>query len=98
LVFFFFDSFLFFLFHLFISIFSKHCSSKSILNQNNNNKNLLGLLPYNFVCVQAGQILNQLESTSDILDIKTLLQLGLIGVAVLGLWFVKNKHKKAKQT
>eukprot|EP01135_Chromosphaera_perkinsii_P005596 Nk52_evm10s355 gene=Nk52_evmTU10s355 len=42
---------------------------------------LLGLMPYNFICCQAGEILSQLHSTGDIFDGQTLAK--LLGIAVL---------------
>ena len=49
---------------------------------------LLGLAPYNFICVQAGVILSQLRSWHDVLDVWTLLKLSVVAAVplVLALW------------
>ncbi|KAM4626527.1 transmembrane protein 41A [Discoglossus pictus] len=44
---------------------------------------LIGLLPYNFICVQTGSILSQLQSLDDMFSWWTLLQLLAIALAAL---------------
>jgi uncharacterized membrane protein YdjX (TVP38/TMEM64 family) len=56
----------------------------------------IGLMPYNFITVQAGEILRSLESASDVISYKTMLVLG--AVAVLNFAPVLHKKYKAKST
>ncbi|XP_076049221.1 transmembrane protein 41A-like isoform X2 [Oratosquilla oratoria] len=57
---------------------------------------LFGLMPYNFLCVQAGEMLSEVQSMDDILTPKRLL--GLITIALIMLTFshFARKHKKLK--
>ncbi|CAG7732179.1 unnamed protein product [Allacma fusca] len=51
-----------------------------------------GLMPYNYITVQAGEILRSLESASDVISYKTMLVLGVVAV----LNFAPVLHKKYK--
>ncbi|CAJ0572887.1 unnamed protein product, partial [Mesorhabditis spiculigera] len=53
---------------------------------------LLGVAPYNFLCVRAGGILADLKSASDVLDAKTLCELLLIALVVLGIGMKAKKR------
>jgi uncharacterized membrane protein YdjX (TVP38/TMEM64 family) len=53
---------------------------------------LFGLMPYNFICVQAGSILGELRSVNDIFDTITVLK--LFGVALVSLIPVLIKRMK----
>ncbi|ELU10877.1 hypothetical protein CAPTEDRAFT_223354 [Capitella teleta] len=59
---------------------------------------LIGLMPYNFICVQTGCILSHVSSISDILTWSTSLKLGGIACAALvpGLLLRKYKHSQVK--
>lgn len=45
---------------------------------------LVGLMPYNFLCVQAGGMLASLRTMEDVFSFTTLMQLGAIAVVTLG--------------
>lgn len=54
----------------------------------------LGLIPYNFMCVQAGSVLSELESVNDLLNFKMVCNL-LIMAAVASLpGFLNQRLKK----
>ena len=53
----------------------------------------LGLLPYNFITVNAGAMLSSLRSTSDLMDLKTM---GLLVLLALGMLVPVLLRKKAK--
>ncbi|XP_054166489.1 transmembrane protein 41A-like [Oppia nitens] len=55
----------------------------------------IGLMPYNFVCVQTGSILSQLQSLDDVLDTSTVLKLIAIAMIALlpGFLFKRKKDK-----
>lgn len=55
---------------------------------------LIGLMPYNFICVQTGVILRDLQSMDDIFSFKVLLQLTMVAIAALVPTLMKNKVKK----
>ena len=44
---------------------------------------LLGLMPYNYICVQSGVVLSEVESMSDIFNLYTSVK--LLGMAVVAL-------------
>ena len=53
----------------------------------------VGLVPYNFICAQAGNIISQIESTSDLFSWRILLTFATMAV-VAGLpGLLKNKNK-----
>lgn len=54
-----------------------------------------GLMPYNFLFIQAGQIINRLKSTGEIVDITTLIQFMLVGGLAIGLSVLKKKQPPA---
>lgn len=54
---------------------------------------LLGLLPYNFITVQAGAMLSTLRSTSDLLDPRTVGSLVLLAAGMLVPALLKRKKK-----
>jgi len=57
----------------------------------------VGLVPYNFICAQAGNIISQIEKTSDLFSYKILLTFGTMAV-VAGLpGFLKNRKQKQKK-
>ena len=51
-------------------------------------------MPYNYITVQAGEILKSLETASDVISYKTMLVLGI--VAFLNIAPVLHKKYKAK--
>jgi len=54
----------------------------------------VGLIPYNFICAQAGNIISQITSTSDLFSWKILLTFATMAV-VAGLpGFLKNRQKR----
>ncbi|RWS03670.1 transmembrane protein 41A-A-like protein, partial [Dinothrombium tinctorium] len=55
-----------------------------------------GLMPYNFVCVQTGCILSQLNSLDDVLSKDVLLKLVLIALVVLIPSFIIKKDNKLR--
>jgi len=56
---------------------------------------LVGLMPYNFICVQTGSILSEITSLDDIITMKTFLQLILTAsVAFLPSIFIKRLKSK----
>lgn len=55
---------------------------------------LLGLMPYNFITVQAGAMLSTLKSTSDMLNPKTIASLVLLALGMLVPALLKKKEKK----
>ncbi|CAL1548107.1 unnamed protein product [Lymnaea stagnalis] len=44
---------------------------------------LIGLMPYNFICVQTGSVLSQITSVSDIFTVWTLLKMLMVALAAL---------------
>jgi len=56
----------------------------------------VGLMPYTFVCVQAGSLLSHISSINDIFDGSTIIKLVMIALAVLVPVLVK-KVKRLKQ-
>lgn len=55
---------------------------------------LVGLIPYNFTCVQAGSVLSELRSVNDLLNFQTVCNLMLLaGVASLP-GFLNRKLQK----
>ena len=52
-----------------------------------------GLLPYNFLCLKAGETLSELESLDDIFTPKTLLILLFLATGVFSLSYLTNKRK-----
>jgi len=58
---------------------------------------LVGLMPYNFLCVQAGGMLAKLKSIDDIFSVTTLLQLGLIALVALGPSFILKQKKSFRE-
>lgn len=56
-----------------------------------------GLMPYNFVTVQAGAMLSTLKSTSDMLDPKTIGSLVLLALGMLIPALLKKKSKSTQQ-
>ena len=64
---------------------------------------LLGLMPYNFICCQAGEILSQLHSTGDIIDKWTILKLlGIAFLYIIPKWahsrWAKSKRRKDSES
>eukprot|EP00914_Ancora_sagittata_P030671 GHVO01061613.1.p1 GENE.GHVO01061613.1~~GHVO01061613.1.p1 ORF type:complete len:248 (+),score=12.60 GHVO01061613.1:117-860(+) len=59
---------------------------------------LIGLMPYNFICVQTGCLLSQVSSLSDVLTWSTSVKLGCIACAALvpGLLVRRYKHSQVK--
>lgn len=56
---------------------------------------LVGLLPYNFVCVQAGNMLAELKSVNDILNWGTIISFALMGIVIsLPGFLAKKMHKE----
>ena len=55
----------------------------------------LGLIPYNFTCVQAGSVLSELGSVNDLLSFQTLCNLALLA-AVASLPGFLNKRLKSR--
>ncbi len=51
-------------------------------------------MPYNYICVQAGTILNQLHSMDEALDQATLIKLAVIAIVALCPAFFKKKIHK----
>lgn len=55
---------------------------------------LIGLMPYNYICVTTGVLLSKLTSVSDVLTLSTMLQLtGVAAAAVLPAVLVKKRPK-----
>ncbi|XP_076089544.1 transmembrane protein 41A-A-like [Mytilus galloprovincialis] len=59
---------------------------------------LIGLMPFNFICVQTGGMLSEIKSTDDIFTSGTLIKLGAIAVVALvpGMIVKKMKDRKTK--
>uniref|UniRef100_A0A1B6DC45 VTT domain-containing protein n=1 Tax=Clastoptera arizonana TaxID=38151 RepID=A0A1B6DC45_9HEMI len=58
----------------------------------------IGLMPYNFLCVQAGGMLASLTQIEDVLSSKTLFQLALMAAVVLGpSFFLKRPLSSNKE-
>ncbi|CAG2257086.1 Transmembrane protein 41A-A,Transmembrane protein 41A-B,Transmembrane protein 41A [Mytilus edulis] len=59
---------------------------------------LIGLMPFNFICVQTGGMLSEIKSTDDIFTSGTLIKLGAIAVVALvpGMIVKKMKDRKSK--
>ncbi len=57
-----------------------------------------GLAPYNFICVQAGTVLNDLGSMQDALTPSVLLKLAVTAIAVVGVCFASKAytHKSSR--
>lgn len=58
-----------------------------------------GLMPYNLMCVQAGSLLSEIQSTSDILTPAVAAKMALLAIAALLpalLKKVRNNHKGTK--
>eukprot|EP00029_Vermamoeba_vermiformis_P008676 TRINITY_DN4129_c0_g1_i1.p1 TRINITY_DN4129_c0_g1~~TRINITY_DN4129_c0_g1_i1.p1 ORF type:complete len:256 (-),score=35.55 TRINITY_DN4129_c0_g1_i1:54-821(-) len=53
-----------------------------------------GLMPYNFICAQAGGLLAELKSTNDVFGVSTILKLSAIAIAALLPLLLKKKLKK----
>ncbi|XP_049860999.1 transmembrane protein 41A-like [Schistocerca gregaria] len=53
----------------------------------------LGLMPYNFMCVQAGEVLSSITSLDTLFSTETFIRLGLMATASLLPTFVIRKHK-----
>ncbi|XP_005090571.1 transmembrane protein 41A [Aplysia californica] len=55
---------------------------------------LIGLMPYNFICVQTGSVLSEISSVSDVFSTGTMLKMSLAALAALlpGL-VIKKLHK-----
>lgn len=53
----------------------------------------LGLMPYNFMCVQAGEVLSSLTSLDTLFSTQTFIRLGLMAAASLLPTFIVRKHK-----
>ena len=59
---------------------------------------LAGLMPYNFICVQAGCFLSQLTSIENLFTFWTLLKLlGIANIALLPGVLIKHYHMKLQQ-
>uniref|UniRef100_A0A1B6F4W1 VTT domain-containing protein n=1 Tax=Cuerna arida TaxID=1464854 RepID=A0A1B6F4W1_9HEMI len=54
---------------------------------------LIGLMPYNFLCVQAGGMLASLRNLDDVFSFTTLLQLATIAVVALGPSFLLKRNR-----
>ncbi|ORZ13563.1 snare associated Golgi protein-domain-containing protein [Absidia repens] len=55
----------------------------------------LGSMPYNYVCVQAGQVLGELGSTSDILTLSLMAKLLLVSlISLIPVFWGKSLHAK----
>uniref|UniRef100_A0A914XKK5 Transmembrane protein 41A n=1 Tax=Plectus sambesii TaxID=2011161 RepID=A0A914XKK5_9BILA len=59
---------------------------------------LIGLIPYNFVCAQAGGILSEIKSVGQIFDRWTICRLFLMAVAVLIFAVFSKKRKSTTRT
>ncbi|KAH9417362.1 Transmembrane protein 41A [Dermatophagoides pteronyssinus] len=57
---------------------------------------LFGLMPYNFICVQTGSILSEINSMNDIFTIKTFILSLFIAFLVASSTLLKKKMKKTK--
>ncbi|KAM3717737.1 Transmembrane protein 41A [Dirofilaria immitis] len=54
----------------------------------------IGLAPYNYICVQAGHILSELHSWTDIFSISTLLKLSLLSLLpLIYAFFIKPRNQ-----
>lgn len=59
---------------------------------------LLGLIPYNFVCVQAGSMINNLNSIQDVFDTSTMINLTMMALmALFPVILKRKKNKKSKE-
>lgn len=58
---------------------------------------LFGLMPYNFITVQAGAMLSTLKSTSDMLDPRTIGSLVLLALGMLVPMVIKQRAKVKQQ-
>lgn len=54
----------------------------------------LGLMPYNFICCQSGDMISHLTSTDDIFGFEVIVQLILLAVVVVGFTIFKNRLKR----
>ncbi|XP_075215512.1 transmembrane protein 41A-like [Lycorma delicatula] len=54
----------------------------------------IGLMPYNFLCVQAGGMLASLTSLDEVFSIKTFLKLACMAVIALGPSFILKRTRK----
>ena len=52
---------------------------------------LIGVAPYNFLCVQAGTIVSQIDSLQDVLSPMIVLQLMVISLVVMGLGLARRR-------
>ncbi|KAK2151350.1 hypothetical protein LSH36_366g01008 [Paralvinella palmiformis] len=59
---------------------------------------LIGLMPYNFICVHTGCFLSELSSINDIFNVWTWLKLlAMANIALIPGVFIKQYHEKQKQ-
>merc|ERR1712071_123192 len=56
----------------------------------------VGLIPYNFICAQAGSIVSQITSLSDLLTTKVLLTFATIAAVAAIPGIIKNRQGKLK--
>ncbi|XP_054278168.1 transmembrane protein 41A-like [Macrosteles quadrilineatus] len=59
---------------------------------------LIGLMPYNFLCVQAGGMLATLRSMDDVLSFTTLLQLAAMAAVALGPSFILKRKQSFRDS
>lgn len=52
-------------------------------------------MPYNYICVQSGSILAELQSLNDIFDTKTVVKLSFVAFVVLIVGYFRNKSSMA---
>nr|XP_054752846.1 transmembrane protein 41A-like [Lytechinus pictus] len=59
----------------------------------------IGLMPYNFICVQTGSLLSEITSVRDVLTTTTMLKLAAMAVVALvpGILFRKQKKRMEKR-
>ena len=56
---------------------------------------LVGLVPYNFMCVKAGSVLSELKSVNDLLNLQTAVNLVILAAIASLPGFLNNKLRKA---
>ena len=57
----------------------------------------VGLMPYNFVCIQAGALLSDIKSMDDVYNASTLLKLSLVAVLALVPALIKSRKSRVVQ-
>ena len=57
---------------------------------------LLGLMPYNFICVHAGLVISSIKSTADLFEISTIVKLAALSAVVVVPGIVLKILKRSK--